>query len=120
MKKTSKHARCTRAKGADRRTEIREPLGRGIDRLRDAIQVLPPRRQTLRHSASARPEEAGAQLSTFSLRACEKSVKRPQVQVLTNAITLWGRNPRVAGNMAREPPKRSSKSQPYQSDDRLS
>ena len=71
-------AERTKAKGRERSTEMREPLGRGIDRLRDAMQVLPSRLEDARQFPRARDQKkAGARLSFFSLRACEKWVKRP-------------------------------------------
>src|SRR5260370_4259256 len=45
MKKINSEARCTSAKGNERRTEIREPFGSGIDKYREAeaIRQNPPR-----------------------------------------------------------------------------
>src|SRR5258708_39866106 len=45
MKKISSEARCTSANGKERRREIREPFGSGIDKKREAeaIRQNPPR-----------------------------------------------------------------------------
>src|SRR6267378_4697982 len=45
MKKISSEARCTSANGKERRREIREPFGSGIDKYRvaEAIRQNPPR-----------------------------------------------------------------------------
>src|SRR5260370_3004484 len=39
MKKINSEARCTSAKGNERRTEIREPFGSGIDKYREAEAI---------------------------------------------------------------------------------
>src|ERR1700693_476313 len=40
MQNISNDARCTSANGKDIITEIREPLGRGIDHAREAVAIL--------------------------------------------------------------------------------
>jgi hypothetical protein len=40
MKNISNDAICTSANGKDISTEIREPLGRGIDHAREAVAML--------------------------------------------------------------------------------
>src|SRR5712664_1798513 len=88
MKKISSEARCTSANGKERRREIREPFGSGIDKYREAeaIRQNPPRpvsgayrcifRERKRSSRSFAPR-----INDFSVRLRGSAVKRGDVQV---------------------------------------
>src|SRR5216683_1107228 len=94
MKKINSEARCTSANGKERRREIREPFGSGIDKYREAeaIRQNPPRPFRRLSVHSPRAQEVQPELrATNQQFQCTVALRSGQAQRSTGSISIDAR-----------------------------